>query len=214
MAEPFEFTEIQAEHILDMQLAPAHPAGPHRARERARASCARRSPSSRRSSPTTAMLRTVIKDELAEVTRRSSPTPRTSQITFDAGDMRHRGPHRRRGARRHDDRGGYVKTVAGRRVPHPGPRRPRRARRQAARTRTTSPHHLHHRARLPAVLLEPRPGLPAEGARDPDEGAHGAGHCRSSTCCRCSRTRRSRRSSTPATTRRAASCSSPPSKGR
>ena len=34
------------------------------------------------------------------------------------------------------------------------------------------------------------PGLPAEGARDPDEGAHGPGHRRSSTCCRCSRARR------------------------
>ena len=35
---------------------------------------------------------------------------------------------------------GYVKTVAGRRVPHAGPRRPGRARRQARATRTTSTH--------------------------------------------------------------------------
>ena len=40
MAAPFEFTEIQANHILDMQLRAAHPARPHRPRGRSWPSCA------------------------------------------------------------------------------------------------------------------------------------------------------------------------------
>ena len=72
------------------------------------------------------------------------------------------------------------------------------------------PDHPHHRPRLPVVLLQPGPGLPPQGPRDPDEGAHGAGHRHRQPAAAGARRAHPGRSSTPATTRRAASCSSPP----
>ena len=57
------------------------------------------------------------------------------------------------------------------------------------------------------------PGLPPEGARDPDEGAHGAGHRDRQPAAAAAGRDDPGRSSTPATTRPTASCSSPPSKG-
>ena len=54
MAEPFEFTEIQADRHPRHAAAPADPAVAHRPRDRARRRPRARSPSWRRSSPTTA----------------------------------------------------------------------------------------------------------------------------------------------------------------
>ena len=166
---------MQAEHILDMRLGAAHPARPG-------STSRRRWPTLRETIAELEailgdeeVLRTVIKDELAEVKEKFADE-RRSKITFDAGDMNIEDLI--------DDEElvvtlsakGYIKTVLGRRVPVAGPRRPRRGRRQAARRGLRHPHPHHHRPRLPAVLLQPRARLPPQGARDPEEGAHGAGH--------------------------------------
>ena len=96
MAEPFEFSEMQANHILDMTPRPADPARPASSSRRRWPSCARRSPSSRRSSPTPAELRDVIKTSWPR-SATSSPRPAGREITYDPGDIGRRGPHRRRG---------------------------------------------------------------------------------------------------------------------
>ena len=70
----------------------------------------------------------------------------------------------------------YVKAVDGRRVQDAGPRRPRRQRRQAEDRRPRPPRDLHHGPRVPAVLLQPRPGVPPAGAGHPRARAHGQGH--------------------------------------
>ena len=117
----------------------------------------------------------VIKNELAEVQRE---VRRRAALEDHPRRRRHehRGPHRRRGARRHAVGQGLHQDRPRRLVPVAGPRRARRGRRQAPRRGLRQPHPHHHRPRLPAVLLEPRPRLPAQGARDPEEGAHRAGH--------------------------------------
>ena len=89
--------------------------------------------------PTTAKLRERHQGRAGRDHARSSPTPRRSEITYDLGDIDIEDLI--------DDEDlvvtmsakGYIKTVAGRRLQHPGPRRPRRRRRQAQATRTTSP---------------------------------------------------------------------------
>ena len=177
MAEPFEFSEVQAEHILDMQL--------HRLTRLGRANLEEEMEELQRTIAELeailadrSVLLTVIKDELGEI-REKFADERRSKITFDVGDIDIEDLI--------DDEDlvvtmsakGYVKTVSADAFRTPGPRRSRRRRRQAARRGLRRPHPPHHRARLPAVLLEPRAGVPAQGARDPDEGAHGAGHRRS-----------------------------------
>ena len=87
---------------------------------------------------------------------------------------RHRGPHRRRGARRHALAPGLHQDRRGRQLPPPGARRAGRGRRQAARRGLRHQDPDDHRARLPAVLLEPRQGVPPQGPRDPEEGPHRA----------------------------------------
>ena len=85
MAEPFEFTEMQADRHPRHAAAPAHPAVPHRPRDRAR----------RRSQPITeleailaddGLLRSVIKDELLAI-KEEFATPRVCQITSTTGEM-------------------------------------------------------------------------------------------------------------------------------
>jgi DNA gyrase subunit A len=85
MAEPFEFSDTQAEHILDMALG--------RLTRLARIDLETRIDELRTEiSELEAILadegklRTVIKDELAEV-KEAFGTPRRSQVTLDAGDM-------------------------------------------------------------------------------------------------------------------------------
>ena len=145
------------------------------AARRARRAAARRSPSSRRSSPTTAKLRAVIKDELAEIREKYGDERRTRDHHRPRRHRRPR-PHRGRGARRRAVAQGLREDRRRRRVPHAGPRRPGRARRQPARRGLRRAPAHHHRALLPVVLLQPRPGVPAARARDPDEGPHRARH--------------------------------------
>jgi DNA gyrase subunit A len=153
----------------------------------------------------------VIKDELAEIRAKEFATPRRTEITFDPGDIDIEDLI-------DDEELVVTLTEAGatsrrwrRRVPHPGPRRPRRGGRQAARRGLRHPHH--HTTRTPTCCSSPTAaGCTACKAHEiPDEGPHGAGHA-IVNLLPLSPTRRSRRSSTPATTRRTATCSSPPAR--
>ena len=83
--KPFEFTEVQAEYILDMQL--------HRLTRLGRAQLEEEMEELRRRIAEyeailgdRSVLMGVIKDEMAEV-RNAFATPRLSKVTFDAGDM-------------------------------------------------------------------------------------------------------------------------------
>ena len=87
---------------------------------------------------------------------------------------------------------GYIKTVSVGHVPHPGPRRARRGRRQAQGRGLHHRPHPHLGARVPVVLLQPGQGLPAQGAPDPPAATAPRRAWPSSTCCGSSRTRRSR----------------------
>ena len=124
----------------------------------------------------TAKLRSVIKDELAEVREKFADERRT------ADHLRPRRPRRRSTSSRTKRsssccrQSGYVKTVAADafRRQGRGGRGVRGGNLQRRGLRRAPAHH--DRALVPAVLLEPRPGLPAARARDPDEGAHRAGH--------------------------------------
>ena len=120
-------------------------------------------------------LRGVIADEIAAIRDKyaeRSPDPDRQR----PGRARHRGPDRRRGHRHHHDPGRLREVGRRRRLPRPGPRRARGAGGQAARRGLRRPDRPHHHARLPAAVLEPGPGLPPAGPRDPDEGAHRQGH--------------------------------------
>ena len=75
-----------------------------------------------------------------------------------------RGPDRRRGAGRHHDPGRLREGRLRRRLPDPGPRGARRAGGQAEGGGPRRRRRPHQRARLPAVLLQPGPGVPAAGA--------------------------------------------------
>jgi DNA gyrase subunit A len=85
MAEPFSFSEVQAEHILDMTLARLTRLG--RAQLDAELAALRETIAELEAilnDP--GRLRQVIKDELAEV-RAKHAEPRRAQVTFDPGDL-------------------------------------------------------------------------------------------------------------------------------
>ncbi|MDQ1374508.1 MAG: gyrase subunit [Actinomycetota bacterium] len=85
MAAPFEFTEIQAEHILDMRLSQlTRLSRSDLDQELAKLRETITELESILNDP--AKLRTVIKTELGEV-REKFATPRKAEITFDPGDM-------------------------------------------------------------------------------------------------------------------------------
>ena len=125
-----------------------------------------------------------------------------------------RGPRRRQGARRRDDRGAVREVGAGRLVQDPGSWWSWCQRRQAEDRRHRAPRDLHHGPRAPAVLLEPRPRLPAAGDGHPRARAHRQGHADRQPAPDAGRGRPSRRSSTPATSPPSATCSSPPARAR
>ena len=109
--------------------------------------------------------------------RRSSPRRGVCQITLDSGEMSIEDLV--------DDKelvvvmteAQYVKSVPAGAVQDPGAAAAAAwQRRQAQGRRPRPPRHLHHGPRLPAVLLQPRQGVPPAGARDPRARAHGQGH--------------------------------------
>jgi DNA gyrase subunit A len=85
MAEPFSFSEVQAEHILDMTLSRLTRLGRSQLEEEMAELRAKIADLEAILSDE-GRLRTVIKEELAEV-RDEFATPRRAEITFDPGDM-------------------------------------------------------------------------------------------------------------------------------
>ncbi len=171
-AAPFEFSETQAQHILDMALRRLAALERQKLREEF--------------------------DDIADQDRRarSDPRRRHEAARRDQGRA-HRGPRhlRRRTSHRDHDRllqprrsrphrgrrargralaEGLRQDRSGRPVPRAGSRRQGRTRRQPPRRRLRRAPPHDHRALVPVVLLEPRSRLPAARARDPDEGPHRA----------------------------------------
>ena len=103
------------------------------------------------------------------------------------GRDRHRGPDRRPADGDLDHPLGLHQVAAAVDLPPAAPRRRRRDRdgHEGRRLHRAPVRVLD--ARLPAVLHQPRQGLPAQGVRAARGLAHGAGAARSSTCCRCAR---------------------------
>jgi DNA gyrase subunit A len=85
MAEPFSFSEIQANHILDMTLSRLTRLGRSEL-ESEMAELQQTIAGLKAILSDEGRLRTVIKEELAEV-RNDYATPRKAEITFDPGDM-------------------------------------------------------------------------------------------------------------------------------
>ena len=86
MAEPFSFTEVQADPHPRHDARPPDPAGPHRARGGDGQAAARPSPSSRRSWPTTASCAASSTTEMTAI-RDKYANPRRSIITHDPGEL-------------------------------------------------------------------------------------------------------------------------------
>ena len=87
-------------------------------------------------------LRQVIKDELGEVRAKHADAP-PGPDHLRPGRPRHPRPHRRRGPGRHHVQGRLHQDGGGRRLPHPGPRRPGRGRGPSCATTTTSSASVH-----------------------------------------------------------------------
>ncbi len=172
-ATPFDFSEEQANHILDMTLARLTRLGrTNLEEEMARLLEEIAELESILNDP--AKLRRVIAGELGEI-REKFANERRTVITHDPGDMNVEDLV--------DDeelvvtlsRAGYVKAVSadGFRTQARGGRG--RAGGEAEGGGPDRRRGAHVVARPPPALLEPRPGLPPAGSRDPDEGAHGPG---------------------------------------
>ena len=172
-------------------------------------SCGRPSPSCSRSSTAPGKLAAVIKAELAEVRDKFADERRT-ELTSDVGDLDVLDLI--------DDEEvivvlsskGYIKTVAADAFRRQG-RGGRGVRGGNLRDEDFVAHLLTTTAHSYLLFFSNRgKSYRLARARDPDEGAHRARHRARSTCCRSTPTSASRRSSTPAPTRTARSCSSPP----
>ena len=177
MAAPFEFSEEQANYILDMRLV-----------QLTRLSRQELEDELAGLRQTIAELEAiladegrkleVIKEELAEV-REAFATPRLAMLTHDTGEMSTEDLI--------DDKelvvvmtgAGYVKTVDADAFRSRAARGQGCRRDPAAGGRPGQPPRLHDGPRLPAVLLQPGQGVPAAGPRDPRAGAHRQGPARS-----------------------------------
>ena len=194
--------EIQAQHILDMQLRRLTQLDGQKLRDELAELRATIAGARSRSSTAPTKLDGVIKDELGEL-RDKYADERKTVLTIDTGDLD--------ALDLIDDEEVVVVLSStrlhqdgrGRRVPAPGPRWTRRARRQPARRGLRRAPAHHHDALVPAVLHEPRQDVPAARARDPDEGAHRARQRAGQPAPARRTTSASRRSSTPAPTRTA-----------
>ena len=118
----------------------------------------------------------IIKDELTELKQKYAGERRTRVQEDAVARADRRGPDRRRGRRRHDQRPRLHQAPAGRDLPPPAPRRqgdhrPRHPRGGRGRAPPRREH-----PRLGALLHEPRPGLQRQGPRHPRRHAPGQGH--------------------------------------
>ena len=136
MAEPFEFSEIQANYILDMQLRRLTQLEGKKLRdELAELQATIKELESILDAK--AKLRGVIKTELTEMRDKFGDERRTQHHGRHRRDRRPR-PHRGRRGRRRPHEQGLHQDRRRRRVPPAGPRRPRRARSGNRATTTTS----------------------------------------------------------------------------
>ena len=193
MAEPFSFSEEQANHILDMTLGRLTRLGRTELEEEM-AKLRETIAELEAILADPAKLRGVIATEMSEI-RDKFANERRSVITHDPGEL---------GVEDLIDdeemvvtmtAAGYIKSV-----PAVAFRTQGRGGRgvQGARLKEEDlvTHVVHTTAHcLPAALLQPGPGLPAAGPRDPDEGAHGQGHGPGQPAAAGDRARRSRPSS-------------------
>ena len=136
MAKPFEFSEIQANHILDMQLRRLAQLEQQKLKDE-HDELLETINELESILQSDAKLRAVIKNELAEV-RDEFAEPRRTQITLDAGELADLDFIEDEEVVVVLSHKGYVKTVDVRRVPQAGPRRTWCPRLEPARTRTTS----------------------------------------------------------------------------
>src|SRR6056297_3387131 len=169
MAEPYEFTEVQANDILDMQL--------RQLTRLSRLDLQSELDETRANivdlqeildSPE--RLNTVIRDEITEI-KDTFATPRVCELTYDDGEMSIEDLV--------DDKelvivmtqAQYVKAVSADSFKTQG-----RGGRQDEGRRHRPPRDLHHGARTPPVLLESGQGVPAPRARHPRTRTHCQGH--------------------------------------
>ena len=172
MAEPFSFSEEQAEHILDMTLGRLTRLGRSNLEEEMeelRATIAELE--AILGDP--GRLRGVIATELGEI-RSKFANDRRTVITHDPGELGVEDLISDEEIVVTMTRAGYIKAVPAGVVPHPGPRRARRAGGAPQRGGPGRRRGAHHHPGLPPAVLEPRPRLPPAGPRGAHEGAHGA----------------------------------------
>ena len=172
-AAPFEFSEEQANHILDMTLARLTRLGRTKLEEEmAKLLEEIAELESILSDP--AKLRGVIADgagrDPGEVRQRPADRDHPRPRRHERG-----GSRRRRGARRHHEPGRLRQGGVRRRLPDPGSGRPGCAGGQAEGGGSDRRRGPHDGARAPPAVLQSGPGVPPAGPRDPDEGTHGAG---------------------------------------
>ena len=195
MAEPFSFTEDQANHILDMTLGRLTRLGRTELEEEM-AKLRETIAELEAILGDDAKLRGVIATEMTEI-RDKFANPRRSIVTHDPGEM---------GVEDLIDdeelvvtmtRAGYIKSVAAAafRTQGRGGRGVQGARLKEEDLVSRGRPHLG--PRLPAALLQPGQGLPAAGPRDPHEGAHGPGDGRRQPAAAGARRDASRPSSPP-----------------
>ncbi len=177
IAAPFEFSEEQAEHILDMPLSRLTRLGRSNLDEEL-AQLRETMAELEAILGDDAVLNGVVKDEMSAI-RDEFATERRTPIEFDLGDLDIEDLI--------DDEELVVMMTAQRLhqvglrrlVPHAGTRRPRRGRGAVEGRGLRHRPHPHDRPLVPAVLLEPRSRLPPQGAPHPrgraDRSGTGAG---------------------------------------
>ena len=172
-ATPFDFSEEQANHILDMTLSRLTRLGRANLEEEM-AKLLEEIAELEAILNDDAKLRGVIATEILEI-REKFANDRRTVITHDPGDMNVEDLVEDEETRRHHESGRLRQGRLGRRLPHPGPGWSRRPGGQAQGGGPDRRRGAHVGSRPPPALLQPGTGLPAAGPRDPDEGAHGAG---------------------------------------
>ena len=175
MAAPFEFSEEQAEHILDMTLARLTRLGRTNLEEEM-AKLLEEIAELESILTDPAKLRGVIATEMTRDPREVRQRAPHASITHDPGDMDVEDLIDDEELVVTMSRAGYIKAVSADAFRHPGPGRPGCAGRQAEGGGPDQRRRAHVVPRPPPAVLQPGPGLPPAGARDPDEGAHRPGH--------------------------------------
>ena len=172
MVAPFEFSEMQATHILDMPLRRLAALERQKVRDEfdeLQATIAELEAILADEQK----LRGVIKEELTAIRDKYGDDRRT-EITTDYGDLADLDLIEDEELVVVLSQKGYVKTVQVDQFRVQGRGGKGRARRQPPRRGLRRAPAHHHRALVPAVLLQPRSRLPPARARDPDEGPHRA----------------------------------------